>query len=224
VRCQSALRPGESLAIDTHQRFRRGRFIFAGASLVHHPQLLASSWIPTLPSCFALCSNRLDHVGLGGCGRLVPNRARNCALAWKPPIKGRGKPASGNFGGRLWVAQRLSQAGPIPVTLADRIVCRNTHRIDGVQRSEGARCEAKLSPIFCAIPSIDAENRPNVSWLGPAKSGAVRSPSAPRWTVEFLLPRKRHDDIVRESAHHGIARFAGAITSQWLVAGQQEQR
>ena len=45
--------------------------------------------------------------------------------------------------------------------------CLYTHQIGGVQRSEGARREARLSPIFCAIPSMDAENRPNVSWLGP---------------------------------------------------------
>lgn len=45
--------------------------------------------------------------------------------------------------------------------------CLYTHQIGGAQRSEGARRKARLSPIFCAIPSMEAESRPNVSWLGP---------------------------------------------------------
>jgi len=39
--------------------------------------------------------------------------------------------------------------------------------IGGVQRSDGVRRGARLSPIICARLSRDAENSPNVSRLGP---------------------------------------------------------
>jgi hypothetical protein len=67
----------------------------------------------------------------------------------------------------LWGLSDCRKPGQCQSSACRPHVCWYTHQICGVQRSEGVRGEARLSSIFCAIPSRDAENRPNVSWLGP---------------------------------------------------------